>query len=66
MVGMIIWNWSDCEFSRYLWNRGKKDLIEKAENYAAELFEKVHIPNPKPILNHYPVELRGGMRQGCC
>jgi len=63
MVDMIIWSWSKYKLSRYLWNRRKKDSIRKAENYAAELLDKVYIPAPRSILRSYPIELSGGMRQ---
>ncbi|MBC7094456.1 ABC transporter ATP-binding protein [Thermococcus sp.] len=36
---------------------------EEAENYAKDLLKKVGLPDPERVLNSYPHELSGGMRQ---
>lgn len=63
MVDMIIWRQSDQSLSNYLWKRHRKYLRRKAEEYAASLLDKVHIPDPKSLLRKYSIELSGGMRQ---
>lgn len=63
MVDMIIWNLSGHRLGHYLWKRRDRTLRKRAEDYAAELLGKVHIPDPKSILRKYPMELSGGMNQ---
>ena len=63
MVDMIIWKMSGQHLNRYLWKRRDRSLKRMAERHAEALLEKVHIPGPRSILNKYPVELSGGMRQ---
>ena len=63
MVDMIVWQWSNRQFRWYVCNKRKKDIRSKAEAYASELLDKVHIPDPKPVLKKYALELSGGMRQ---
>ncbi len=63
MVDMIVWNGSGQRLGRYLWQRRKRSFREMGENHAAELLDRVHIPDPKSILRKYPMELSGGMRQ---
>lgn len=41
----------------------KKVLRKKGRERAIELLEKMRIPDPEAILERYPVELSGGMRQ---
>ncbi len=42
-------------------NKTKKEALEKAE----ALLNKVGFENPKRVLNYYPWQLSGGMRQRC-
>jgi oligopeptide/dipeptide ABC transporter ATP-binding protein len=63
MVDMILWKRSGQHLGDYLWKRRETSQKKMAETYAAELLDKVHIAAPKSILNKYPVELSGGMRQ---
>jgi len=63
MVDMIVWNLSGHQLTHYLWKRRRRTVREAAEKHAAELLDKVHIPDPKSLLNKYPMELSGGMRQ---
>ena len=62
MVDMIVWNRSGQRLGHYLWQRRRRSSREMAEIHAAELLDKVHIPDPKSILRKYPMELSGGMR----
>lgn len=41
----------------------KRELRQKARTRAIELLEKMRIPDPEAVLDRYPVELSGGMRQ---
>lgn len=41
----------------------KKELQKKGRARAIEVLEKMRIPDPEGILDRYPVELSGGMRQ---
>lgn len=41
----------------------KKELREKGRARAIELLKKMRIPDPEAMLDRYPVELSGGMRQ---
>lgn len=41
----------------------KKELRKKGRERAIELLKKMRIPDPESILERYPVELSGGMRQ---
>jgi len=45
----------------YHMHKGKKEALEKAE----ALLKKVGFENPKTVLNYYPWQLSGGMRQRC-
>jgi oligopeptide transport system ATP-binding protein len=63
MVDMIIWNMSNYNLLTYLRKRRDRHLKKVAENYAAELLDRVHIADPNSIMNKYPIELSGGMRQ---
>ena len=45
----------------YHMHKNKKEALEKAE----VLLEKVGFENPKTVLNYYPWQLSGGMRQRC-
>ena len=45
----------------YHMHRSKKEALEKAE----VLLKKVGFENPKTVLNYYPWQLSGGMRQRC-
>lgn len=45
----------------YHMHKNKKEALEKAE----ALLEKVGFENPKRVLNYYPWQLSGGMRQRC-
>lgn len=44
-------------------SKKKKQLREKGRERSIELLKKMRIPDPESILNRYPVELSGGMRQ---
>ncbi|UFJ39264.1 ABC transporter ATP-binding protein [Brevibacillus humidisoli] len=46
-----------------LWLGSKKELRAKARARAIEILEKMRIPDPEAMLDRYPVELSGGMRQ---
>ena len=63
MVDMIVWNWSGQRLAEYLWKRRRGSIRERGEAHAAELLDRVHIPDPRSILAKYPLELSGGMRQ---
>ena len=63
MVDLIIWRKCNQNFAAYLWKRHQKDLRREAEEYAASLLEKVHIPDAKAFLGKYSIEISGGMRQ---
>lgn len=45
----------------YHMHKSKKEALEKAET----LLRKVGFENPKTVLNYYPWQLSGGMRQRC-
>lgn len=45
----------------YHMHKGRKEALEKAE----ALLKKVGFKNPKTVLNYYPWQLSGGMRQRC-
>ncbi len=45
----------------YHMHKSKKEALEKAET----LLKKVGFDNPKTVLNYYPWQLSGGMRQRC-
>ena len=45
----------------YHMNKSRKEAMEKAE----VLLKKVGFENPKTVLNYYPWQLSGGMRQRC-
>jgi oligopeptide transport system ATP-binding protein len=63
MVDMIIWRLSGHRLKNYLWKRRFGSDSKLAEQYAVELLDKVHIASPQAVLNKYPIELSGGMRQ---
>lgn len=44
-------------------SRPTKAMRLAAKDRAIELLEKMHLPDPEGILNRYPFELSGGMRQ---
>lgn len=46
-----------------LFSRPSKAMRQAARGRAIELLEKMHLPDPEGILNRYPFELSGGMRQ---
>ncbi|AMQ07802.1 ABC transporter ATP-binding protein [Sporosarcina psychrophila] len=43
--------------------KAKRELRKKGRARAIEVLEKMRIPDPEGILDRYPVELSGGMRQ---
>lgn len=43
--------------------KNRKTLKKEAKKRAIEILEKMRIPDPEGILDRYPVELSGGMRQ---
>lgn len=63
MVDLIIWRQSQHRLTNYFLKRHRKTDREEARSYAEELLIKVYIPESKTILNRYPIELSGGMRQ---
>lgn len=63
MTDLIIWRMSNQSLGTYLWKRRKKSVKKEAENYAVELLDKVHIPDPKSFMSKYAIQLSGGMRQ---
>lgn len=50
-------------WSKYYSLRRNKEIINEALEKAREMLEKVHIPDPERVLNSYPYQLSGGMRQ---
>ncbi|MEI3613577.1 ABC transporter ATP-binding protein [Pseudogracilibacillus sp. SO30301A] len=44
-------------------SKKKKELRNKGRERAIEILKKMRIPDPESILDRYPVELSGGMRQ---
>lgn len=44
-------------------SKKNKELRKKGRERAIEILEKMRIPDPESILERYPIELSGGMRQ---
>ena len=63
MCDVIIWNKSEQSLKRYLWLRRSRRLVAEARERAASLLDKVAIRDVRRVLDSYPVELSGGMRQ---
>ncbi|MBW1697606.1 MAG: ABC transporter ATP-binding protein [Deltaproteobacteria bacterium] len=63
MIDNIIWRSSNMSFYCYCYNRRISKIKKAAQTHAIELLHKVNIPEPETMLNKYPVELSGGMRQ---
>lgn len=49
--------------NRFMSGKKKKELRKKGRERAIELLKKMRIPDPEGVLDRYPVELSGGMRQ---
>jgi oligopeptide/dipeptide ABC transporter ATP-binding protein len=62
-VDAIVWRRSGRQVWRYLRLRRKREVCRKAEQQAAELLDRVNIPAPRSVLDKYPIQLSGGMRQ---
>lgn len=63
MIDLLIWDWSGHSLPRYLLMRRSPRTRRKATDLAADLLDRVKIRDPRKVLNCYPVELSGGMRQ---
>ncbi|HSR12021.1 MAG TPA: ABC transporter ATP-binding protein, partial [Thermodesulfobacteriota bacterium] len=63
LVDAIIWKQSRRSLFRYLGARRFGSSRREAARLAAALLDKVHIPDPEAILQRYPIQLSGGMRQ---
>jgi len=63
MIDVIIWERSGRRLSSYFVMRHSRSARRQATDYAAHLLEKVKINNPRLVLDRYPVQLSGGMRQ---
>lgn len=63
MIDLLIWDWSGHSLPRYLLIRRSPRTRRKATDLAADLLDRVKIRDPRKVLNCYPVELSGGMRQ---
>ena len=63
LVDAIIWKQCRQSLPRYLAARRFGPARRQATELAAELLDKVHIPDPRSLLQQYPVQLSGGMRQ---
>lgn len=47
----------------FMARKKKRDLRKKGRDRAIEILNKMRIPDPEGILERYPIELSGGMRQ---
>ena len=63
LVDAIIWKQCRQSLGRYLMARCFGPARRRATELAAGLLDKVHMPEPPSILQRYPVQLSGGMRQ---
>ena len=63
MVDSVVWQGSDMRLSRYLYKRRLRGVKKAARERAVEFLNKMHIPDAPAILDKYPCELSGGMRQ---
>ncbi len=63
MCDVIIWDRSEQSLRRYLWLRRSRRHVREARDLAAQLLEKVAIRDVNRVLDSYPVQLSGGMRQ---
>ena len=63
MIDLIVWDECGRTLARYAGARRRRANVARARDRAAQLLEKVYIPDPAEVLNRYPVQLSGGMRQ---
>jgi peptide/nickel transport system ATP-binding protein len=63
MADVIIWERCGRRLSSYFVQRHSPTARRAAMDRAAHLLEKVHITDPRRVLQSYPAQLSGGMRQ---
>lgn len=63
MTDVMVWQWSNRSLLRYLIMRRRPSIRRKAEQVAVDLLGRVHISDPRSVLQKYPSQLSGGMRQ---
>ena len=63
MIDLIVWDHCGRTLGGYVRGRHKRVEVARARDKAAHLLEKVYIPDPMQVLQRYPVQLSGGMRQ---
>jgi oligopeptide/dipeptide ABC transporter ATP-binding protein len=63
MIDRIIWKNSGSKLPLYLINRRRRNVKKTAMDEAVEILQKVHIPDPTAMLEKYPIQLSGGLRQ---
>jgi len=51
---------------KYFKDRGKGHSRDKMRNRAVSALKDMHMPDPERILENYPIQLSGGMRQRVC
>lgn len=60
---MDVYMWQGKKKTLFRTPKEKRELRQKARARAIEILEKMRIPDPEGILDRYPIELSGGMRQ---
>jgi oligopeptide/dipeptide ABC transporter ATP-binding protein len=60
---MDVYMWQGKKRSLFESSKKKKDLRNEARVRSIEILKKMRIPDPEAMLERYPVELSGGMRQ---
>lgn len=63
MIDMIVWYESGRQLSRYFFKRHHRATVARARDQATQLLDKVQIVDPRQVLDRYPIQLSGGMRQ---
>ncbi|MEH7248090.1 ABC transporter ATP-binding protein [Neobacillus niacini] len=58
-----VYMWQGKKNTLFTSMKDKRELRKKGRARAIEILEKMRIPDPEGILERYPVELSGGMRQ---
>ncbi|UXT85234.1 nickel ABC transporter ATP-binding protein NikE [Agrobacterium tumefaciens] len=63
MIDFIIWDRCGRTLARYLIQRRSRKAVAQARDYAGHLLDMVNILDASRVLDCYPVQLSGGMRQ---
>jgi oligopeptide/dipeptide ABC transporter ATP-binding protein len=61
LIDVYMWQGEKNKFTKS--RKEKRELRKKGRARAIEILEKMRIPDPEGILDRYPVQLSGGMRQ---